>query len=94
MATRPSNRESDRAIALPWAIEWAAWVGAAFVRAYRERATGALFLPADDGVLSMLLDRFVLAKAFRELGAELLAPSERVAVPLAGITHMIGLAAR
>ena len=38
----------------------------------------------------MLLDRFVLAKAFHELGAELNDPTERIAIPLYGVASMIG----
>ncbi len=84
-------RETDRAIVLPWAAQWAAWSAAAFLRGYRERAVGASFLPASDESLAMLLDRFVLAKAFHELGGELVEPTERIAVPLGAIVHMLGL---
>jgi maltose alpha-D-glucosyltransferase/alpha-amylase len=84
-------READRAIVLPWAAQWSAWSAAAFLRGYRERAVGAPFLPASDESLAMLLDRFVLAKAFHELGGELAEPTERIAVPLGAIVHMLGL---
>jgi hypothetical protein len=30
----------------------------------------------------MLLDRYVLAKAFQDLGNELIAPGDRIAIPL------------
>ena len=38
-----------------------------------------------------MLERFCLAKAFRELGDELTNPDERVTVPLVGIVEMLGL---
>jgi maltose alpha-D-glucosyltransferase/alpha-amylase len=87
-------READRAIARPWARVWYAWVAAAFLRGYRGRAAeeagGAPFMPRTEEGLSMLLERFVLAKAFHELGDELLEPSERCAVPLDAIAHVLG----
>jgi maltose alpha-D-glucosyltransferase/alpha-amylase len=94
-------RDEDRAIALPWADVWYSWVSAAYLRGYRERAREAgdrarvaPFLPSGDEELAMLLDRFILAKAFYELGHELDEPSERVAVPVDGILQMLGPAAR
>jgi maltose alpha-D-glucosyltransferase/alpha-amylase len=85
-----SLRAADKPIAEPWAHLWHTWIAAAFLRGYLATARGAVFLPKDDEQLSMLLDRFVLAKAFHELGAELDDPSERLSIPLYGIASMTG----
>jgi maltose alpha-D-glucosyltransferase/alpha-amylase len=84
-------RETDRAVAEPWAHAWSTWIAASFVRGFRETAAGAVFLPREEEQLTMLLDRFVLAKAFHELGTELSPVSARVAIPLHGIAQMLGI---
>ena len=84
-------READRAVAEPWAHVWSTWAAAAYFRAWRETATGSVFLPTDEEQLAMLLDRFVLAKAFYELGNELREITERIAIPLHGIAQMLGV---
>jgi maltose alpha-D-glucosyltransferase/alpha-amylase len=83
-------REEDRAVLAPWVEDWHARASAAFLRGYRERAAGAPFLPETEEELAMLLDRFVLQKAFHELGDELTEPSDRAAVPILGILQMLG----
>jgi maltose alpha-D-glucosyltransferase/alpha-amylase len=85
-----SIRAADKPIAEPWAQLWHMWIAAAFVRGYLATARGAVFLPQDDEQLAMLLDRFILAKAFHELGGELEDPSERIAIPLFEIASMTG----
>jgi maltose alpha-D-glucosyltransferase/alpha-amylase len=84
-------READRTVAERWAHVWHAWIAATFFRGYSSVAANAGFWPHDQEQLIMLVDRFVLAKAFHELGNELLEPSERVLVPLHGIAQMLGL---
>ncbi|HEY2733512.1 MAG TPA: hypothetical protein VGI70_05985, partial [Polyangiales bacterium] len=84
-------RDADRMMAERWAHLWHMWVSAAFLRSYCNTASDAGFLPQDPEQLNMLFDRFVLAKAFRELSNELLEPGERVLVPLHGIAQMLDL---
>ena len=82
-------RESDAPAAEPWAEVWEAWVSATYVRSYLETAQSGAFLPTDPRSLSMLVDRFILARAFRHLGWELGLPTDRVAIPLQVIARMI-----
>jgi len=84
-------RESDVPVAEPWAQVWYSWVTAIFVHGYLETAREAAFLPSDPESLAMQLERFVLARAYRLLGAELAAPSERAAVPLRIISRMMSV---
>jgi hypothetical protein len=64
-------------------------VSATYVRSYLETAQTGAFLPTDPRSLSMLVDRFILARAFRHLGWELAVPTDRVAIPLQVIARMI-----
>jgi maltose alpha-D-glucosyltransferase/alpha-amylase len=82
-------RETDAPSAEPWAEIWEAWVSATYVHSYLETAQSGSFLPTDARSLSMLVERFVLARAFRHLGWELALPSDRVAIPLQVIARMI-----
>jgi maltose alpha-D-glucosyltransferase/alpha-amylase len=87
-------READRVLAERWTHLWHMWVSAAFLRGYCNAANDAGFLPQDQEQLTILFDRFVLAKAFRELSNELIEPGERVLVPLHGIAQMLDLLQR
>jgi maltose alpha-D-glucosyltransferase/alpha-amylase len=84
-------RDSDRAAAEPWANVWHAWIAAAFFRGYREEAGEAVFLPGPEDQLVSMVDRTVLARAFNELGQELAAPTDRLAIPLNAIGQMLGV---
>jgi maltose alpha-D-glucosyltransferase/alpha-amylase len=84
-------RDADRAVADRWAHVWHAWIAATFFRGYSSLVGEASFWPHEQEQLIMLVDRFVLAKAFHELGDELVVPSERVLVPLHGIGQMLGI---
>ncbi len=74
----------------PWAALWQAWTSAAFLRAYRDTAAGAPFLPTDPGQLDALLDFFLLDKAFYELLYELNNRPDWVRIPLRGILALLG----
>jgi maltose alpha-D-glucosyltransferase/alpha-amylase len=84
-------READVHVAEPWAQVWYSWVSAVYVHGYLDTARDAAFLPSDPESLAMQLERFVLARAFRSLGAELNKPSERVAIPLGLISRMMSV---
>jgi maltose alpha-D-glucosyltransferase/alpha-amylase len=72
----------------PWAQLWEHSVAAAFLRAYRETAQGAAFLPADSGDFKELLEIFLLDKALYEVLYELNARPEWVRIPLMGIMSL------
>jgi maltose alpha-D-glucosyltransferase/alpha-amylase len=69
----------------PWAQLWERSAAAAFLRAYRETAQGAEFLPADTSDFHKLLDVFLLDKALYEVRYELNARPAWVRIPLMGI---------
>jgi maltose alpha-D-glucosyltransferase / alpha-amylase len=81
-------READRDVLLRWARFWASWVSAEFVRAYYDAMDGAALLPARPDVCRDLLELFVLEKAVKELGSELVRRPDWVPIPLAGIIDL------
>jgi maltose alpha-D-glucosyltransferase/alpha-amylase len=72
----------------PWAQLWERSAAAAFLRAYRETAQGAEFLPADTSDFHKLLDLFLLDKALYEVRYELNARPAWVRIPLMGIMSL------
>jgi maltose alpha-D-glucosyltransferase/alpha-amylase len=84
-----STRHSDDLTRLePWAQLWERSAAAAFLRAYRETAHGAEFLPADPSDFHKLLDVFLLDKALYEVRYELNARPAWVRIPLMGIMSL------
>jgi len=83
-ATRPE--EHDRLA--PWAGLWQTWVSAAFLRAYRGIVDGAPFVPSDRDDLDLLLQVFILHKAFYELAYELNNRPDWVHIPLSGLMRL------
>jgi maltose alpha-D-glucosyltransferase/alpha-amylase len=73
----------------PWARFWHRWVSVAFVRAYLETAAGAAFLPRDGEQLRILLDAYLLDKAFYELSYELNNRPSWTPIPLQGIRQLL-----
>jgi maltose alpha-D-glucosyltransferase/alpha-amylase len=77
-----------------WALYWERWVGAAYLRAYLERAGLASFVPRAREEVALLLDVYVLEKAIYELAYELNHRPAWVRIPLAGIRQILaGMAA-
>ena len=72
----------------PWAQLWERSASAAFLRAYRETAVGAAFLPASSADFQKLLDVFLLDKALYEVLYELNARPAWVRIPLLGIMSL------
>jgi maltose alpha-D-glucosyltransferase / alpha-amylase len=72
----------------PWAQLWERSVAAAFLRAYRETAQGAAFLPAGNSDFQELLEIFLLDKALYEVLYELNARPDWVRIPLMGIMSL------
>jgi maltose alpha-D-glucosyltransferase/alpha-amylase len=73
----------------PWAGFWERWTSVAFLKAYRETARDAPFLPTNADEFETLLDAFLLDKALYELRYELNNRPTWVRIPLRGI---VGLA--
>ena len=59
------------------------------LRGYRLAAAEAEFLPSDDREWAILLDAFLLQKAFYELNYELNNRPDWVAIPLKGIVSLL-----
>jgi maltose alpha-D-glucosyltransferase/alpha-amylase len=85
-ATLSRPEESDRLA--PWADVWETWVSAAFLRAYLAAVQGAAFVPENREELDLLLQAFVLDKAFYELAYELNNRPDWVHIPLSGLMRL------
>jgi len=83
-ARRPEDWESLE----PWARLWERSMGAEFLRAYRNTAQDARFLPSSDDGFQKLLAVFLLDKALYELSYELNNRPAWVRVPLLGLLSL------
>ena len=83
-----ARRPEDLATLEPWARFWERSVSAEFLRAYRQAAHGADFLPADESDFQNLLDAFLLDKALYEVLYELNSRPAWVRIPLMGIMSL------
>jgi maltose alpha-D-glucosyltransferase/alpha-amylase len=83
-AARPDEHER----LAPWADVWETWVSTAFLRAYFAAVEGAPFVPSDRADLDLLLQAFVLDKAFYELAYELNNRPDWVHIPLSGLIRL------
>jgi maltose alpha-D-glucosyltransferase/alpha-amylase len=72
----------------PWARLWERSMGAEFLRAYRNTAQDAQFLPSSDEGFRKLLAVFLLHKALYELSYELNNRPTWVRIPLMGILSL------
>jgi len=83
-ARRPEDFEKLE----PWARLWERSMAAEFLRAYRETAAGAAFLPPDPGDLRWLLAIYWLDKVLYELSYELNNRPGWARIPLMGILSL------
>jgi len=72
----------------PWAQLWERCVVTEFLRAYRQTARGAMFLPENGADFRSLLDIFTVDKALYEVLYELNARPAWVRIPLMGIMSL------
>jgi maltose alpha-D-glucosyltransferase/alpha-amylase len=85
-ARRPEECESLER----WASYWEKWVSAVFLRAYRQTAADAPFLPSQPGHFKALLEALLLDKALYELKYELNNRPGWLRIPLHGILELAG----
>ena len=85
----PAIREEDVPALEPWVRWWYRWVGTAYLRGYRRATDRATFLPEAEADWLVLLDAFLLQKAFYELSYELSNRPAWVAIPLRGIVELV-----
>jgi maltose alpha-D-glucosyltransferase/alpha-amylase len=83
-----TRHPKDIASLEPWAQLWVRCVTAEFLRAYRETAQGAEFLPVDSAEFRRVLDVFLVDKALYEVLYELNARPAWVRIPLMGIISL------
>ena len=83
-----TRHPKDIASLEPWAQLWVRCVAAEFLRAYRETAQDAEFLPVDSAELRRVLDVFLVDKALYEVLYELNARPAWVRIPLMGIISL------
>jgi maltose alpha-D-glucosyltransferase/alpha-amylase len=88
LAAATQTRPEDVERLAPWADLWETWVGATFLRAYRDATRTASFHPAGAEDFDMLLHAFVLDKAMYELGYELNNRPDWVHIPLIGVMRL------
>ncbi len=72
-----------------WADYWAAWVSAAYLRAYFDKAGKLPFAPGDGKERRTLLDAFLLQKALYEIVYELNNRPDWVPIPLRGLLCLL-----
>ena len=83
-----SRRPEDLASLAPWARLWVGSAASAFLRAYRETAAAAAFLPADPQDFHELLQAYIVDRALYELLYELNNRPTWVRIPLEGILSL------
>jgi maltose alpha-D-glucosyltransferase/alpha-amylase len=83
-ARRPGDFERFE----PWGKLWIRTTTLLFLRAYRQAAAGATFLPAKPEMFQTLLEAYLLDKALYELGYELNNRPNWVRIPLLGIAAL------
>jgi maltose alpha-D-glucosyltransferase / alpha-amylase len=83
-----ARRAGDRASLEPWARLWERCVAAEFLRAYRQTAKGAVFMPENTENFRKLLDIFLVDKVLYEVLYELNARPDWVRIPLMGVLSL------
>src|SRR5215470_15476287 len=83
-----TRHAGDMASLEPWARLWERSVGMEFLRAYRQTAQGAVFLPESAEDFRKVLDIFLVDKALYEVLYELNARPAWVRIPLMGIMSL------
>jgi maltose alpha-D-glucosyltransferase/alpha-amylase len=83
-----ARRPEDFARLEPWTQLWERFVAAEFLRAYRNTARGAQFLPANSIDFRKLLDVFLLDKALYEILYELNSRPGWVRIPMLGMMSL------
>jgi maltose alpha-D-glucosyltransferase/alpha-amylase len=83
-----THAPGDYARLEPWADAWQHWVAGSFLAAYDSTLANTEFAPSR-AAWRLLLDAFVLDKAFYELAYELNNRPDWVRIPLIGIRKLI-----
>jgi maltose alpha-D-glucosyltransferase/alpha-amylase len=83
-------RSVDFQVLQQWADVWHRWVSVAFLDGYLGRASNEGLLPSNRQQLAVLLNAYLLEKALYELIYELNHRPDWVAIPLLGLSELLG----
>jgi maltose alpha-D-glucosyltransferase/alpha-amylase len=79
------TRPEDVASLVPYSEMWSHYMSGFFIRAYMDKVKGTGLIPENEEDIKILLDVFLLSKAFYELNYELNNRPDWVMIPLKGI---------
>jgi maltose alpha-D-glucosyltransferase/alpha-amylase len=82
-------RPEDAALLTPWSRFWQTWVSVSFLKGYLSVQEIAMILPPSMEDIQLLLDGYILQKAFYELGYELNNRPDWIQIPLEGILQIL-----
>ena len=82
-------RDEDIPFLEPWAQFWYMWTSAAFLQSYLKVTQDVDFLPNTQEELGVLLDLYLIDKAFYELIYELNNRPDWVTIPLQGLLYLL-----
>jgi maltose alpha-D-glucosyltransferase/alpha-amylase len=83
------RRPEDVARLEPWARAWSAWMSAAFLAGYLERARGSRIIPHTDADLNQLLEFYLIEKCVYEIGYELNNRPDWVEIPMRALLELL-----
>ncbi|HMG52047.1 MAG TPA: maltose alpha-D-glucosyltransferase [Kofleriaceae bacterium] len=86
------RRPEDVARLEPWARAWSAWMSAALLAGYLERARGSRIVPRSDADLGLLLEFFLLEKCVYEIGYELNNRPDWLEIPVRALLERLAVA--
>jgi maltose alpha-D-glucosyltransferase/alpha-amylase len=89
MKERLAVRPQDEPRLLPWRRVWVFEVSKTFLNGYKKTADHASFIPDSDSAAGILLQAFLLEKAFYEVNYELHNRPDWIDIPITGILEMI-----
>jgi maltose alpha-D-glucosyltransferase/alpha-amylase len=89
MKERLAVRPQDEPRLLPWRRVWVFEVSKTFLNGYKKTADHASFIPDSDSAAGILLQAFLLEKAFYEVNYELHNRPGWIDIPITGILEMI-----
>ena len=87
IAISPASAESHRVEG--WSAFWNAWISAAFLQTYLQRAASCSFLSPEPAARRLMLGAFLLQKAVYEISYELNNRPDWVRIPLRGILSLV-----
>jgi maltose alpha-D-glucosyltransferase/alpha-amylase len=73
----------------PWASFWRTWISGVYLDAYLTTTQGAAFMPSTEEDTGMLLDAFLLQQAIDELGHDLEARRDWLALSVNGVLELL-----